>query len=292
LEKFSATLDNDRFIRQLGWDPSYHQAIHLPEHILSGYGTSIVPPDYKLDSNYVYVVMDGEINPLLFQLLQLIYKGKINLHPLSYTPENWQPDGGLLIIPDYQNKLQLLTPGDNIFLLNSRDQYDARQPQLYFSADSLHHADGLGIFLGVICRFLDNLCKCDNSNLISILVAFLMKKAGAIAIAMPIKYNFAKQLAIILLKSHNWQIKALSPEFEVIGQYWRDILSQTADIYFGKGNVVCLTKIWSQHNETKCAQKIFADGVDTISQISSFYYLVNITAVYLAILKKTIYPKE
>ncbi len=288
MQKYQDILDNDERLRILGWEKIYHQAIHLPEQILSGNQIRFKFRNITSSQKEIYIWTDGDDNALLIQLLQEIYRDKLSILWLDEIPADWSDEKGWLIIPDYRNQVEFIPDAPGILYLSDRDPARVLQQTTYFSSNDIPANEGLGIFTGLLCLFLDDTYGFNSDPVINKIVAFIMQKAGVLARRNPLQINFAKMWAVRLLDADSWQIFSFEDDFQYIAEYWRKKLESWAGLIPGKGKEIYLSRIQpksSVSSMTDGSAVIYADGNDLLCEVLSLYYLVNLMAVYTAVIK-------
>ena len=294
MQKFESLLNNDEQLRELGWEAAYHQAIHFPEQVLQARKlTSVIKINFR-HSQKLFIWQSGIENKLLTQLIEYIYRDIIPINKLNEIPKIWDSKDGLLIIPDFHNKLMKVPDDNGIIYLTEKKMLHEFQNTNCYSFPQIPANEGLGIFLGFISGFLDKLSGSDHNNIINKIVAMGMQKAGVLAWRQPYKANFAKIWAIRLASAESWQIISTQPEFEIICQYWQNKLEKWSGIKSIAGNQIYLEKMYptgTLSKKSKGAEIIFADGVDLVSQLISLYYFINCLSIYVSIIKKIDYQE-
>ncbi|MDP8209591.1 MAG: hypothetical protein P9M05_02185 [Candidatus Stygibacter australis] len=294
MQKFESILDNDEQLKELGWEAAYHQAIHFPEQVLQARNLTSGIKKYSRHPEKIFIWQSGIENKLLIQLINHIYGDIIPINKLDEIPNIWDSKDGLLIIPDFHQKLKKVPNDDSIIYLTGKELLHKYQNTICYSFPQIPSNEGLGIFLGFISGFLDELSGIDKSNIINKIVAVGMQKAGVLAWRQPYKRNFAKIWAARLAEADNWQISSTQPDFEIICQYWQNKLENWSGINSAVGQQIFLEKMYpteSSSNLEKGSESIFADGVDLVSQIISQYYFINCLAIYISIIKKINYQE-
>ena len=295
MHKYQDILDNDEHLRILGWEKVYHKAIHFPEQILQGNQIRLKFSNIISNQKKIHIWTGGGENTLLIQLLQEIYRVKINIIGLDEIPVKWTDEKGWLIIPDYWNQAKCIPDAQGLLVLANKDPDRDFLQTIYYSIKDISANEGLGIFIGLLCRFLDDAYNYDPGMLINKIVPFIMQKAGAIAWQCPLQSNFAKNQAVRLLDADHWQIKNSEADFQVIATYWQKKLEDYAGLKSGSGNTICLSRMLPQvllPIIQVCSETIYADGDDPVCEILSLYYLVNIMAIYVAIIKQKKYKGD
>jgi len=294
VQNFEFILDIDEQLRELGWEAAYHQAIHFPEQVLMARKLTSGIKKNSRHARKIFIWQSGIENKLLIQLINSIYMDIIPIIKLNEIPKIWDSKDGLLIIPDFHNKLKKVPDDDGIIYLTGKELLHEYQNTIYYSFPQIPANEGLGLFLGFISGLLDELSGIDHSNIINKIVAVGMQKAGVLAWRQPLKSNFAKIWTARLTEADDWQITSTQPDFEIICQYWQNKLEKWSGINSAGGKQIFLEKMYptgSSSNIEKGSEIIFADGVDLVSQLISLYYFINCLAIYISIIKKIDYQE-
>jgi hypothetical protein len=293
--KYEDLLDKDDQMKALGWDEVYHQAIHFPEQVLQAYRTDTkVKLSTSTPQRITICQANGE-NDLLILLVVINFHDKLDITIINELPSEWHPDNGLLFIPDFDNQLKQIPDAEGIIYLSSRSDDFSSAISKCINFENIPANEGLGMFLGFIYRYLDDLYGFDSSSEINKIVGADMQKAGVIAWRQPLKNNFAKSWAIRISKNETCRILSTQSHYSVICDYWQKKLQSWSAILPGDDKHIYLEEMMPAPKtpaKPAGAEIIFADGDDLLSQLISLHYLANGIAIYAAIIKQVKYKED
>ncbi|MCF7912002.1 MAG: hypothetical protein K9M99_05705 [Candidatus Cloacimonetes bacterium] len=293
--KYDDYLDKDDLMKLLGWEDSYHQAIHFPEQVLQAYRINTNVLSALPNPQHISIWQAAGENDLLIQLLSIIFQDKLEISALTELPEEWQSECGLLFIPDFRQQLLKIPDAPGVIYLSNGKRGQSFLNASFFDFQPIPANEGLGIFLGFISRYLDDLFGYDHSSIIYKIIASGMQKAGVVAWRHPLKNNFAKSWAVKLSQLKFCRFSSSLPELTVLCHYWQNKMQTWAAIIPGDDKQIYLERMSSAGKlparpaETEI---IFADGDDLLNQIISLHYLVNAIAIYTAIIKQIKYKED
>jgi len=288
---FEDLLDKDDQMNILGWDKVYHQAIHFPEQVLQAYRMSPEVQNTIENKTKISIWQANGENDLLIQLLSIIFMDKLKINAINKLPADWLNSKGLLFIPDFFQQTKLIN-GDNVVYLTAKSKNSSFPDNRYINFQ-ISTNEGLGLFLGFICRYIDDAFGYDSNATINKIVAADMQKAGVLAWRLPLKNNFAKSWAIRISQVNSCLMYSSHSEYSIICQYWQNKLQNWAALLPGKDKEIHLEKMMAAIPDKPAeAEIIFADGNNLLSQLVSLHYLANAVAIYTAIIKQVKYKKD